>query len=78
MITTRLAELEREWGDVTQVDLYAAADIGDLWSSTILPALGNAAQPGVRLHRARPPIVGSEVELEARGVAQELTVHRSV
>ena len=37
VITTRLAELEHAWGDVTQVDLYAAADISDLWSSTICP-----------------------------------------
>jgi len=77
VITTRLAELELEWGDATQVDLYAAADIGDLWSSTILPALGGSAQAGVRLHHARPPIVGSELELEARAVAQELTLRTS-
>jgi hypothetical protein len=74
IIATRLAEMELDWGDVTHVDLYAVADISDLWGSTILPALGSATQAGVRLHHARPPIVGSEVELEARGVTQELTV----
>jgi hypothetical protein len=77
VIATRLAELELEWSDVTQVDLYAAADISAVWGSTILPALGNAALSGVRLHHARPPIVGSEVELEARAVAQELTLRTS-
>ena len=35
----------------------------------ILPALGTAAQAGVRLHHARPPIIGSEVELDERGSA---------
>jgi hypothetical protein len=74
IITTRLAEMEHEWADVTVVDLYAVADISDLWASSILPALGTAAQTGVRLHHARPPIVGSEVELEARAVVQELTL----
>jgi hypothetical protein len=74
IITTRLAELELEWNDVTSVDLYAVADISDLWGSVILPALGAAGDTGIRLHRARPPIVGSEVELEARAVAQELTL----
>ena len=74
VITTRLAEMELEWSDVTQVDLYAVADISDLWASTILPALGSSTQAGVRLHHARPPIVGSEVELEARALGQELTL----
>jgi hypothetical protein len=74
VISTRLAEMELEWSDVTQVDLYAVADISDLWASTILPALGSSAQAGVRLHHARPPIVGSEVELEARALGQELTL----
>ena len=74
IITTRLAELELEWTDVTSVDLYAVADISDLWGTMILPALGTAARAGVRLHHARPPIIGSEVELEARGIAQELTL----
>jgi hypothetical protein len=74
VITTRLAEMEMEWTDVNQVDLYAAADISELWASTILPAVGSAAKAGVRLHYARPPIVGSEVELEARAVAHELTL----
>jgi len=74
VITTLLAEMELEWTDVKQLDVFAAADISDLCSSTILPAIGSAARPGVRLHHARPPIVGSEVELEVRGVAQELTL----
>jgi hypothetical protein len=76
VITTRLAEMELEWTDVTVVDLYAVADLSDLWASSILPALGTAAQNGVRLHHARPPIVGSEVELEARAVAHELTLSK--
>jgi len=44
------------------------------WGTTILPPLGTAAAAGVRLHYARPPIIGSEIELETRGVVQELSL----
>lgn len=74
VIGNRLAEMDLEWNSVTQVDLYLVAGIPDLWGSTILPGLGDAALPGVRLHYARPPIVGAEVELEARALARELTL----
>jgi hypothetical protein len=74
VIGNRLAEMELEWNSATQVDLYLVADIPDLWASTILPALGDAALPGVRLPYARPPIVSAEVELEVRALAQELTL----
>jgi hypothetical protein len=74
VIGTRLAELELGWKDATHIDLYAAADVSDSWEKVILPAFGIAGQPGVRFHYARPPIVGSEVELEARGLVQELTL----
>jgi hypothetical protein len=72
VIGNRLAEMELDWSSATQVDLYLVADIPGLWRSTILPAIGIAGSAGVRFHYARPPIVGSEVELEARGLAQEL------
>jgi len=73
VIGGRLAELELNWNDATHVDLYLVADAPQMWT-TMLPALGGAATRGVRLHYARPPIVESEVELEARGVAAELTL----
>jgi hypothetical protein len=74
VIGNRLAEMELDWSSATHVDLYLAADIPGLWGSTILPAIGAAGASGVRLHHARPPIVGAEVELEARGLAQELVL----
>jgi len=74
VIGNRLAEMELDWSSATHVDLYLAADIPGLWGSTILPAIGAACASGVRLHHARPPIVGAEVELEARGLAQELVL----
>jgi hypothetical protein len=73
VIGGRLAELELSWKDATHVDLYLAADAPEIWT-TMLPPLGDAVTRGVRLHYARPPIVDAEVELEARGVAVELTL----
>jgi hypothetical protein len=74
VIGNRLAEMELDWNSATHVALYLAADIPGLWGSTILPAIGAAGASGVRFHYARPPIAGAEVELEARGLAQELVV----
>ena len=73
IIGGRLAEMELNWNDATYVDLYLVADAPQMWA-TVLPALGSATSRGVRLHYARPPIVEAEVELEARGVAAELTL----
>ncbi|HTO43907.1 MAG TPA: hypothetical protein VML56_07515 [Burkholderiales bacterium] len=73
VIGGRLAELELEWSDATHVDLYLVADVPQIWTTMLTP-LGGAASRGVRLHNARPPIVDAEVELEARGVAAELTL----
>jgi hypothetical protein len=73
VIGGRLAELELSWDDATQVDLYMVEEMRNLWGTTVLPALGAAASAGVRLHYARPPIHGAEVELEVRGVMQEIT-----
>lgn len=74
VIGDRLSEMGLEWNDVTHTDFYFAVDAPDVWGSTILPAIGNAALGGVRLHYARPPIIGAEVELEVRGLTRELTL----
>ncbi len=73
-ITGRLAEIELDWGVVTHTDLCVVQAIPGLWESVIAPALEPALRHGVRVHLARPPIVGAEVELECRGVRQELTL----
>ncbi len=74
VITGRLAEMELDWSAVTHTDLCVVQDIPGLWESVIAPGLQPAVRHGVRVHLARPPIVGSEVELECRGVRQELTL----
>jgi hypothetical protein len=40
----------------------------------VVPGLQGAAIRGIRVHLARPPIIGSEVELECRGVRREIVV----
>ncbi len=70
-IGERLAQLELDWSMATHIDLCVARDVDDLIGELVIPALGSASRRGLRLHHARPPIVGSEVELECRGVATE-------
>jgi len=50
------------------------ADIPDLWSPTLLGMLGEAVRRGALIYHARPPLVGAEVELEARAVRLEMVV----
>lgn len=67
-VGARLAELGLSWQDTKQIALFHAVDIPDLWGPTLLGAMGDAIRDGVLVYRARPPIVGAEVELEARAV----------
>lgn len=73
-ITERLAQLELDWNQATHVDLCVARDVDNLIGELLVPALGGAARRGLRVHHARPPIVGSEVELECRRALRELVL----
>jgi len=72
--TERLAQLELNWKLTSHIDLCVTRDVDQLIGELLMPALDGAGQRGVRLHRARPPIVGTEVELECRGVLREIVV----
>lgn len=74
VITERLAMLELDWSDATHIDLCVVEDIPGSMASVVVPGLQGAATRGIRVHHARPPIVGSEVELECRGCRRELVV----
>ena len=65
--------LEQAYG-TTQIALFHVADIPNLWGPTLLGTFGEAVRRGVLVYHARPPLVGAEVELEARAVRQELIV----
>ncbi len=69
-----LVKLGVGWEDTTQIALFHVAEIPDLWGSALLGSFGDAASRGVLVYYARPPLVGAEVELEARAVRLELTV----
>ena len=69
-----LRKLGASWEDTTQIALFHVADIPNLWGATLLGSLGDAVRRGVLVYHARPPLVGAEVELEARAVRQELVV----
>jgi len=73
-VGTTLAKLGVSWQETTQIALFHVHDIPDLWDSLLLDSLGDALRRGVLVYRARPPIAGLEVELEARAVRQELVV----
>jgi hypothetical protein len=74
VITGRLAELELGWSAATHIDLCVVRDIPGLMEGLVVPGLKGAAARGVRVHFARPPILGTEVELECRGVRRELVL----
>ncbi len=72
-----LRKLNVSWEDTTQIALFHVADIPDLWGPALLGTFGDAVRRGVLVYHARPPLVGAEVELEARAVRQELIVAAS-
>lgn len=74
VITERLAMLELDWSAATHIDLCVVQDIPGLMEAVVVPGLQGATARGVRVHFARPPIIGAEVELECRGVRQELVL----
>ncbi|MFM0047112.1 2-amino-5-chloromuconate deaminase CnbZ [Paraburkholderia sediminicola] len=69
-----LNKLGFAWKDATQIALFHVHDIPDLWEPALLGAVGTPIRGGVLVYRARPPIAGGEVELEARAIRQELVV----
>jgi hypothetical protein len=74
VITERLAMLELDWSAATHIDLCVVQDMPGLMEAVVVPGLQGATARGVRVHVARPPIIGAEVELECRGARQELVL----
>ena len=60
VITERLAMLDLTWSEATHIDLCVAQDIPGLMAAVVVPGLQGAAARGIRVHFARPPIVGTE------------------
>jgi len=74
LLGERLAEMRVTWSDATAVNLYTVHDAHPVIASTILPAIGIAAHRGVTWHYTRPPIIGMELEIDARAVSREIAI----
>ena len=73
-VTDTLERLGLSWDQTTRVALFHVHDIPGLWGPATLGKIGNAIRRGVLVFRARPPIVGGEVELEARAIHREIVL----
>jgi len=68
----RLAALGHAWSDATATQAYTVQNIGHLVGE-VLAARG-ACAAGLTWHYARPPVIGLEYEMDARGTAREIAV----
>lgn len=69
-----LAKLGHSWSETTRIALFHAHEIPELWGPGLLGSIGEPIRRGVLVYRARPPIAGGEVELEARAIRQEFSL----
>ena len=73
-VSDTLRKLGLSWEGTTRIALFHVHEIPDLWGPTLLGAVGEPIRRGILLYRARPPIAGAEVELEARAIRQEWVI----
>jgi hypothetical protein len=57
---------------VTALNLYTQHDLHAFLPAEILAAMGSAATHGIHWYYSRPPVIGLEVEVDIRGIRQEL------
>jgi hypothetical protein len=70
-VAARLEELGLGFPDATQVEAYTVHGAAAL-GAFVVSAIGEPARRGLRWHYGRPPVTGTEIELEVRGVAREI------
>jgi hypothetical protein len=73
-VDEKLQEINAPWSLTTQVRLYTVQPIGDLIPEIILPVAGPGAHHGINWHYVYPPVVGLELEIDARGVSREFVL----
>ncbi|HEV8638699.1 MAG TPA: RidA family protein [Chloroflexota bacterium] len=71
-LTARLDAIGQGWDATTQVAVYTTHDALAAVRAELVPLLGPAALDAVRWFFSRPPIVGLELEIDARRLRQEL------
>ncbi len=67
----RLSGLGMTWKDVTDVNVYTAAQNGDWLAAELLPHMAGDEVHGVRWYLSRPPIIGLDFEMDLRGYRQK-------
>jgi hypothetical protein len=70
----KLREIAASWSLVTQIRIYTVHPIDIIVREVILPTVGSAAHHGVTWYYVYPPVVGLELEIDARGVLREYVV----
>lgn len=73
-IGERLEQLDLNWKEVTHIDVCLAHEAGAALDELLRRPPQGAVPREVRVHAARPPLLGTEVELECRAAAHELTI----
>jgi hypothetical protein len=72
LLTARLSALGVGWPDVTATSLYTAEEAPVALVTELLATAGPAARHGVHWQLARPPREALLIEIDVRGVRQEL------
>jgi len=73
-VEQKLREIGVSWNLSTQIRLYTMHQIGALLCDVILPAAGPGAHHGINWHFVYPPVVGIELEIDARAVLRESVI----
>jgi len=68
----RMAALGFGWGDVTTTQLYTVYDVHPFLAEEFVAR--GAVPAGLTWHYARPPVQGLDLEIDVRGVPQELVI----
>lgn len=73
-VDVKLHELGASWDLATQIRIYTVHQVGALFPEVILPLVRSGARHGLTWHYVRPPVEGLEVEIDVRGVLQEVVI----
>ena len=70
----RLDGLGARWDLVNAIDVYTIHTLEGLVEETILNRLGPAQRHGLHYHKAHPPVLDIEFEMDMRGVRSQILV----
>ena len=73
-LDSRMEALDVRWTDATAISVYAVNDMWPSLQTELFAGRPAAAQLGVHWFATRPPIVGLDLELDVRGVRNEIVL----